>query len=253
MNPIQTSAAVFACVAAGAICGVAMRRQLADRHLNADAKDVIKMATGFVATLSALVLGLLVASAKSSFDNKIGQVRLVAADMILLDNLLAQYGPEAMEARKLGRANLDLLVDRIWRENESETNHLQRFELSRQAEKFLQSLYGPSPQNELQGVLKSRIIQAASDLTNVRLTLFVQSGHTIQLPFLIILTLWLSMIFASFTLFARVNVLVGSVLFFCAISVSAAIFLILDLDQPFSGILQIPAAPLRNALPPLNL
>jgi hypothetical protein len=252
MYPIIIAALVFGCVIAGALCGVAIRKRLPERHLDTDAKDVVKLATGLIATLSALVLGLLVATAKTSFDNKIGQVRLAAADMILLDNLLAQYGPETAPARKLVRANLNLMIDHIWRENKPEAEHSPRFEVTRQAEEFLQALYGLAPKNELQITLKGRIVQAASDLANVRLALFVQSGDTIQVPFLIILTLWLTMIFASFALLARLNILVGTVLLFSAVSVSAAVFLVMDLDQPFSGIVRIPDAPLRNVLPPLD-
>lgn len=252
MYPVIISAFVFICVIAGALCGGAIRKRLPEHHLDGDAKDVIKLATGLIATLSALVLGLLVATAKTSFDNKIGQVRLIAADMILLDNLLAQYGPETAPARKLVRANIGLMVDQIWRENKPEAEHSPRFEITRQAEEFLQALYGLAPKNELQVTLKGRIVQAASDLANVRLALFVQSGETIQTPFLIILTLWLTMIFASFALLTRPNSLVGTVLLFCAVSVAAAVFLIFDLDQPFSGILRIPDGPLRGVLPPLD-
>src|ERR1044071_9340670 len=112
------------------------------------------MSAAFIATLSALVLGLLIATAKSSFDSKIGQVKQLAADVIMLDELFAQYGPETSKARKMGRRNFELMIDEIWHEHESENQT--PFELNREAQAFLQEVYLLAPQNDLQRSLKTR-------------------------------------------------------------------------------------------------
>src|SRR6202795_1543072 len=119
MNPLLISLLVFAFILGGALVGMIVRPLLSAEHLQPDSKDVVKMATGLIGTLAALVLGLLIASAKSSFDQKTGQVRQMTATIILLDDLLAQYGPEASPVRKILRQSVQPLADRIWHEGAS--------------------------------------------------------------------------------------------------------------------------------------
>jgi hypothetical protein len=98
MNDLLISLIVFAVIFGGALLGVVVRPLLSEGHLRPDSKDVVKMATGLIGTLAALVLGLLIASAKTSFDQKVNQVRQLTATVIVLDDLLAQYGPESGSA-----------------------------------------------------------------------------------------------------------------------------------------------------------
>jgi len=110
MNPLLISLLVFALIFGGALVGVFVRPLLSEEHLHPDSKDIVKMATGLIGTLAALVLGLLIASAKSSFDQKTSQVKQMTATIILLDDLLAQYGPEAAPARNLLRRSIQPLA-----------------------------------------------------------------------------------------------------------------------------------------------
>src|ERR1700730_597737 len=116
MNALLISLLVFAIVFGGALLGAVLRPLLSEKHLQPDSKDIVKMATGLIGTLAALVLGLLIASAKSSFDLKTNQVRQMTATIILLDGLLAQYGPEATPLRISLRQSIQPIADRIWRE-----------------------------------------------------------------------------------------------------------------------------------------
>ena len=252
MKTLAISSVVFAFIVGGALLGAFFRARLSEHHLNADAKDVVKMATALIATLAALVLGLLIATAKSSFDTKSNQVKQFTADVILLDQLLAQYGSETINIRQNARRSIDVVVDRIWQEKEFKTENSSSFQMTGEGERILQAIYALSPQNDAQRSLQGRIIQVFTEITQVRLSLFVQGGDTVSIPFLMILTFWLTMIFAIFSLLTRLNRLVGIILLFCALSVSGAIFLILDLDRPFIGTMKISSAPLRNALSPLN-
>src|ERR1700676_3722933 len=118
MNPLLISLLVFAVIFGGALVGMIVRPLLSEDHLNPDSRDVVKMATGLIGTLTALVLGLLIASAKSTFDQKTNQVRQMTATIILLDDLLAQYGPETTSVRNLLRQSIQPLVNRIWHEDE---------------------------------------------------------------------------------------------------------------------------------------
>lgn len=252
MNDLLISFLVFAIIFCGALVGVAVRPLLSEEHLHPDSKDVAKMATGLIGTLAALVLGLLIASAKSSFDQKTSQVRQMTATIILLDDLLAQYGSEATPVRNLLRQSVQPLANRIWREEALPTGNLAHFKSSAEAFAFEQELERLSPNNDVQRSLKSRAIQAFTDGAQIRLLLFAQAGGSIPTPFLVILVFWLSAIFVSFTLFAQTNLVVTASLFVCALSFACAIFLVLELDNPFTGLMGISSATLRNALLPLS-
>ncbi len=211
------------------------------------------MATGLIGTLAALVLGLLIASAKGTYDQKTSQVRQMTANIILLDDLLAQYGLEAAPVRNRLRRSLQPLADRIWHEQELPNGKPVRFESSAEALAFESELEHLSPTNDTQRSLQSRAIQAFTEGAQIRLQLFTQAAGSIPVPFLIILVFWLSAIFVSFTLFAQTNLIVMTSLFVCALSFACAIFLILELDDPFTGLMGISSATLRGALLPLNL
>lgn len=252
MNDLWISLIVFAVIFGGALTGVFVRPLLSEKHLHPDSKEVVKMATGLIGTLAALVLGLLIASAKSSFDQKTNQVRQMTATIILLDDLLAQYGPEAASLRTLLRQSIPPLANRIWREEEIPASNPVHFESTAQSLAFENQLERLSPNNDTERSLLSRAIQAFTEGAQIRLQLFAQAGGSIPAPFLIILVFWLGAIFVSFTLFARTNLVVMAALFVCALSFACAIFLVLELDNPFSGLMGISSATLRGALLPLK-
>jgi hypothetical protein len=252
MNDLLISLLVFALIFGGALVGVVVRPLLSEKHLHPDSRDIVKMATGLIGTLAALVLGLLIASAKSSFDQKTSQVRQMTASIILLDDLLAQYGSEAASLRNLLRQSIQPLANRIWHEEELPTGKLVHFQSTGESLAFENELERLSPNNDAQRSLQSRAIQTFTEGAQIRLQLFTQTGGSIPTPFLIILVFWLSAIFVSFILFAQTNLIVMASLFVSALSFSCAIFLILELDNPFKGLMGISSATLRSALSPLS-
>jgi hypothetical protein len=252
MNALLTSLLVFALIFGGALVGLFVRPLLSESHLEAESRDVVKLATGLIGTLAALVLGLLIASAKSTFDQKTSQVRQLTTSIIVLDDLLAQYGPEAAGVRNHLRQTIQPLANRIWREQEIPTGKPVHFESTAEAWTFENELQRLSPKDDVQRSLQSRAIQTLTEGAQTRLQLFAQTGGSIPTPFLIILVFWLSAIFVSFTLFARVNLVVMAALFLCALSFACAIFLILELDNPFTGLMGISSGTLRSALLPLK-
>jgi hypothetical protein len=252
MSPIAVSIIAFVIILAGATIGALLRNALPGHHLADDAKDVFRLGAGLVGTIAALVLSLLIASAKSSYDTQSTQVQHLTAHLVLLDRLLAQYGAEARPARDLMRRSVAPLVDRIWRENSSTSAKEAPFEATAVAEEANAKIEQLSPQTETERSIKARAVQLATDITQTRLLLFEQADKSIPMPFLAVLIFWLAVIFMSFSLFARPNptIVAGLVLF--ALSASAAIFLILEMSQAFSGLVQISSGPLRNALAPLG-
>src|SRR5262245_6131898 len=201
---------------------------------------------GLVGTMAALVLGLLVASAKGSYDAQTGDLIQGSANIVLLDHLLAEYGPETKEARALLRNAVVQFVDQIWSKGGARPSGLPPPLAS--AETVYAKIQGLSPKDDAQRSFQSQALSLAMDLRKRHWLMYEQETVSVSLPLLVILVLWLTVIFISFGLFAPFNATVVSSLVASALSVSGAIFLILDMYRPYSGLIQISSAPLRSAL-----
>ena len=252
MRPLLMSVIVFACVLCGAFFGIFLRNTLPKQHLSDATKDVVKLGTGLIGTITGLVLGLLIASANSTYETESSQVQQMTANIVVLDQTLAQYGPEAASARTLMRRAVASMTDRIWRENSSPSGESAPFEASAAGLSLFDEILKLSPQNERQRSLQARAIGTLQEVAKTRLLLFTEAGAAIPMPFLVVLIFWLAIIFASFGLFADNNATTVVALCIFALSASAAIFLILELGQPFTGLMRISSEPLRNALAPLG-
>jgi len=242
----------FALALLGILLGSFMQRMLPEGHLGADSKEVVKLSMGVVATLAALVLGLLVASAKTTYDAREGEINQITANVILLDALLEKYGEGAQAARASLRQAIPPVVDKIWREAQSAPLQSTPFKAAAEGETFYGRVQQLQPSDDIQRGLKDRIVQVTNDLVQSRFLLFSHLGSAIPIPFLAVLLLWMVILFAGFSLMAPANATTLASLVICALSVSGAIFLILELDEPFSGIMVIRSEPLRNALPALS-
>jgi len=246
MSPTAIGCIVFGCIFGGALLGMLLHRILPENHLSTESKDVIKLGMALTATMSALVLALLVNSAKGSFDTQRNEITQLSANVILLDRVLAHYGPETKEARVLLAQTAAGMIDRIW--PESRTGNAELRPSGTVSERFYDKIQELSPQNEVQRSLQAQALKMSVDLGQTRWLLFEQGGSSIPMPFLILLIFWVTIIFLSFGLFAPPNATVIATLFLCALSVSGAIFMILELDRPFGGVIHISSAPMRNAL-----
>ena len=252
MGPVAIGLLAFGLALAGILLGSVLQRTLPTSQFSPESKEVVKLSLGIVATLSALVLGLLVASAKTTYSSREGEINEITTYVILLDNLLAKYGEGAQAARASLRQAIPPMVYHIWKEAQAEPVQSAPFKASAEGEAFYQHLQELQPTNDLQRGLKQRIIEVALDLAKARLLLFSHLGSSIPFPFLAVLLLWMTILFAGFSLLAPPNTITLASLIVCALSVSAAIFLVLGLDQPFSGLMAIERKSLMNALPPLS-
>jgi hypothetical protein len=248
MSPLLTSSVAFVCILGGAVAGFVLRRTLPEHHLTPDTKDVVRLGTGLVATIAGLVLGLLIASANSNYETQSGQVKELASNIALLDTMLEEYGTEATPLRRTIRNFLPALTERIWRENGRTSGEPQPFEASTAGLSLYAELLKLAPKDDVQRALLGEAIDTAKELAKTRLALFTRSGGPIPVPFLVVLVFWLVTIFASFTLFADHNATTAAAVAIFALSAAAAIFLILELSQPFVGLLMISDSPLRHAL-----
>ena len=198
----------------------------------------------------ALILGLLIASAKSSFDAERNGVAQMAAKIVFLDRMLVDYGPETTAARQLLRHSVARAIAEMWPDRKSAQSQLDP--TATPADGLYALIQQLSPKTELQRVLKSQTMGIAFDLGQLRWLEFEQAGGSVSMPILIIMTSWLAILFVSFGLFSPPNGTVVASLLLVALSVSAAIFLIMELDRPFDGAIQISSEPLDNALAHLH-
>jgi len=224
-----------------------LRNLLPEHHLDADSKNVVNLGMALIGTMTALLLGLLIASAKSSYDAQKNELVQMSADIVQLDRILARYGAEANGARAVLRRAV-VLVNQSWSEDASRSERLDSAELRSEVTNFYENIQELAPRNDLQHSLQSQALQTALEIGQTRSLLVEQAGSSIPAPFLVVVVFWLAVIFTSFGLFAPSNATVVVTLFVCALSVSAAIFLIIELDSPFSGLLRISNVPLQNAI-----
>ena len=239
---------MLACVFGGALFGMFLSTVLPEHHLSEASKDIVKLVTGLIATLAALVLGLLVASAKNAFDTANEGFRQSAARIILLDRTLAQYGPETKEVREMLGKGFAARIDQLFPKERSRHASLGAAEGTAAIEAFAQRLRTLSPQTDAQRALQSRAVEIIDSVGQARWLGIEEEGNTIPTPFLVVLVLWLTVMFASFGLFAPRNAIAVTVLFLGALSLSGAIFLIEELNNPLGGFTSISRAPMDSAL-----
>jgi hypothetical protein len=248
MSSISVALITFVCIFGGVFLGMALSMLLPGHHLSSDSKDSVKMAAGIVATMAALVLGLLVGSSKSSFDNMNSGITQIGAKVIMLDRTLAHYGPESKDIRDNLRGAIGNVLRHVWPEEKNGEKSLSIVEKSRGLEALQASIKGLSPRTEDQKLQQSQADQLVGDLAQLRWMLIEQQQNQLPTPLLVVLVFWLSMLFTSFGLFAARNITVISALCISAISVSAALFIILEMNTPLDGMIKVSSAPIHKAL-----
>jgi Protein of unknown function (DUF4239) len=246
MNPVEVSAIIFLCIFGGALLGMWLANVLPEHHLNAETKDLVKLGVGLIGTMAALLLGLLVASAKSAYDVRSSELTEMAANTILVDRALVHYGPAAGPIRGILKIAVAQMIDQVWGKDDAGGGA--SLPASQPLGVAFDKIQELEPHSDAQHAIQSQAESIMVNLGQERLLLFAQSGSSISTPFLVVVVFWLTVLFVSFGLFAPRNPTAIATLFIAAISVAGALYLILDLDHPFSGLMQISSAPLRNAL-----
>jgi hypothetical protein len=240
------AAVLFVVLVGVTLLGGRLRRILPAEQLSAESKDAVKLALGLVATMTAILLGLLVSSAKGAFDTTRTEVMQMAAKVALLDRVLKLYGPDAMEAR---RALRDAIADGVRRTWPAERSGPVRLDPNEQmGDAVYAAIHGLSPHDDTQRGLKTQAVTLMVQLAEFRALLQAQAVSAVAKPLLIALVLWLVVIFFGFSLLAPANATSTLALIAGAFSVACAVFIILELDHPFAGIIRIPSDPMINTL-----
>ncbi|MBK4734169.1 bestrophin-like domain [Noviherbaspirillum pedocola] len=253
MKPLFVGAIVFVCTFLGAQFGMWLSAALPKHHLDDQSKDSIRVGIGLIATMTALVLGLITASAKSSYDTVETEVRTTATEILTLDRLLARYGPETGAIRVTLKRSIEQRVDAIWPQASSPRAQVDPSASLSAPEALLEQIRALTPYNASQQAIQSRALELCETLLKVRWMVVAQANQSIPLPFLVILLFWLTITFTSIGLFAPKNTTVVAVQFVCALSISSALFLVLELNEPFDGLLKVSAEPMLYALAHINL
>jgi hypothetical protein len=245
MEPIIVSLVILACIVTGVLGGWVLAGLLPPDHLTSDGRDTIKVSIAMVATISALVLGLLTAGSKSALDGKQEEVRAMASDLLRLDRMLAMIGPDTMQIRDDLKSALGQRIAAVW-PAEAGGIRLSAVQEGSGVEGVLRELLALHPEGSAESWLQSRALDLASDIDARRWTLVAESSSAIQWPFVILVAFWLTIVFTSFALFAPRNASVAVAMLVAAISVAGAFYLILEMDQPYSGLIRVESQPLLD-------
>ena len=243
MNSIRVSLFTFVCIFGGVLLGMLLRGRIPKEHMSGDSKDAIKMGMGLVGTMVALVLGLLVASAKGQFDSQSAELTQSSVNIVLIEGSLAHYGPEANGARAMLRDGVARTLDQFSSGDRLRTINL---EPTGGALQLYQKIEQLSPQNDVQRSLQTQALSLVLNLAKSRWLMYERQSTTLPVPLLGALTFWLAITFVSFGLLAPSNATSVVSLFIAALSVSWAVFLILEMYSPQTGIITISTAPLRT-------
>jgi hypothetical protein len=246
INELGIGAIVIACLFGGALGGRFIRAALPEHHVTKETEDVVRLGMGVIATMSAMTIGLLLAAAKGSFESKNVELRQFSADLILLDRQLAHYGPEAKEARDLLRRYTRAKIDSLWPDQTSRPAPAPNSWLL--LEDVQDRLRALVPQGDAQHLLQARALQLSGDLARARWLMVEQMGPSIPEPLLVIVVFGLTIVFISFGLFSPRNATATAAIFVCGLSIAGFLFLILEMEQPFGGLIQISSGPMRDAL-----
>lgn len=249
MSPLANSLIVYGCILGGMLLGIFLRGVLHERHVSDESKDVMILAVNMIATLAAVVLGLLIASAKTDFDTINSGLTQMSSKIILLDRVLAHYGQETKEIRNQLRRGVAASIERHWpKEKTAQTEGMDPSSMVL-LEALQDKIRQLSPQNDEQRWLRSRASQVCSDIAESRWLVTEQSGlSSLSMPFFVMLASWLVIIFFILGLLSPRNATVIIVLLVCALSTVGSLYLIQALDRPYEGLITISSTPLRTAL-----
>ena len=248
MSEWQVALLVFAAQLAGWACGRFVRGRLPAEHLSSVTRDSVVLLAGMVATLSALVLGLLISSARTSFESDRASVVEIAADILVIDRALAQYGDQAKPARDALRGFMEAAIEGMsLYEHRIDAEAVTQAPMPHMAQ-LQTSLLALAPTTEAQRWLRTRALTISGELERARVLFAERGTGSISPAFLLVLTAWLAMLYVALALFAPNNATATLTAFGSALAFAAGIFLILELDTSFSGVIRLSHDPLVKTL-----
>jgi hypothetical protein len=248
MSPIVISIAVALVILCGGFAGHALRERLPGHHLEGDSKDIVKAGIGLLSTLAALVLGLIIGAAKASFDAQAADVQSAAAKLAILDRTLAELGPAGGPLRAELSAGVSTRVSEIWGSGAPPQGFAGIAGRASGIDRFRAALAQLAPVDARQQQVLAQASQLLDELMQIRFLAIGHGNSPITLPLLTLLTFWFAVIALGLNLFAPRNATILAVNIVCAVSVGGAIFLILEMEHPFGGVITLSDTPLRATI-----
>ena len=248
MDAIATSLLVAALVFAAGFAGLHLHRVVPAQHLSQDTQDVVRLGTGMMSVLASLVLGLLIATVKTSFDATETSVRGYGADLIVLDETLRDYGDTALASRRLLRNYTGLLLRDAWPDRGGDAFMVEHRDAGELMERVRESIRALTPDPGGQRWLMDQALEMSTSLLRQRWLMIERSGPSVRPVVIGILVSWIMAIFVSFGLNAPRNAIVQAAFLVCSLAIGSSIFIVLQLDSPFAGVMRISSQPIRTAL-----
>jgi hypothetical protein len=248
MSGWQEGLITLVCVSAGALAGYRLQAALPGHHLSEDSKDVMKLVTGLVATLSALVLGLLIASAKSSFDTVSTQLKQHAASVLYVDRLLERYGPEADTARKHLKTAYEARLALLFPDRRRGMDAARAMQAGSSLEDVEGEIDGLEATSDRQRAILAQIHTVTGEVARARWLAFEETGNRTPQALIVILVSWFTTMFVGFGLFAPRNRTAASALLLGALAIASAVFLIEELSRPLDGWIAVSREPMLRTL-----
>ena len=248
MSELEISAIICGCAFVAGLAGLALNPRLPNHHRDPDSRDVVKLVMGLIATVSALVLGLLISSANSSFALQQTEIQHLGAKLVQLNRSLQIFGADSLAARTELRRIVVADMARLWPANDAAVDTTSTPQLQVELENLFRQIEDLPAVTDTQHAARAHAIQLLTDVGETRRLLDEQAAGSISEPFLLILVFWLCVLFLGFGLFARFNATVILALLLGAMSVAGAIFLILEMNRPYNGVMRLSDAPLRSAI-----
>lgn len=248
MDALLLAGGVFVILGFSTAAGMFLRDRLPSHHLNAESKEVIRLATAIVGTLAALALGLLIASANSDYKDAQSELDATAARIVLLDRLMAQYGAETTDARTILRKLIESRLERGWTIETSDDQSAGRASVYKQIEAVQGRLRALDPQDQVHRLIQTRALEVSGNVAEGHWLQIESADEGLPWGFFVVLVYWLALLFGTFGLQAPANPTVLAIIIVCALSVAGAVFAISDMANPYTGFIQISDQPLHGAL-----
>jgi hypothetical protein len=246
MIPSVIGLVAFVAIFGGALLGIFGARRLPKHHLSNETRTAVSVSAAIVGTLSALVVGLMISTASSSFSTRSNEVTAISIDLLRINRMMQRYGPEADDVRAKLRIYAAAKMQELFPTSGEAAKTTEA--TVRMMESTQDAILSLAPTDETHRWLRSQALMLSDNLLQARWLLAEQAGSGIPLPFLILLIFWLAIVFASFGLFAPLNTTAVAALCLCSMAVSGGITMILELNSPFSGLVRVSAEPMRQAL-----
>jgi hypothetical protein len=248
LNSTAVALVALVCTFGAALLAMFIRDRLPKHHVEGDSREVVKLVLGLMATLTAMVLGLLISSAHSAYDAQDAELQQLSVHIYQLDRILAQFGEEAAPQREQLHQILAAVIDRVWPAEGGVRLATAPTHVQQKIEGLFEGIASLTPKTDVQRLAHSRALELLGTIGATRHLLMEQSAGAISWPFLFVLMSWMTVLFFGFGLIARFNATAAASLFVGSFSVAGAILLILEMNQPYGGWIEVSSAPLRGVL-----